>query len=496
MNTTPSCALNAVLNQSASALSVAIHARQLSCVELMQATLQHVARLNPHFNAIVNLAEEATLLQQARAHDALLARGQSLGWMHGLPFAAKDTAQAIGWPTTFGSPLLKDAVATQDSTVIARMKAAGGICIAKTNMPELGLGSHTYNPLFGATRNAWDDRVSAGGSSGGAAVALALRLLPLADGSDFMGSLRNPAGWANIFGMRPSQGRVPSWPKPELFVSQLGTDGPMARTVQDLARLLGTQAGQDLRAPLSIAQAPGHSFEPLADAKVQGLRIGWLGDLGGHLATEPGIISGLEAALVRCQAAGADVEPLALGFSHDQLWQAWLLWRRALVAPSVAALMSKPADRDRIKPEALWEFDQAQGLSMTDFMQAAKVRSAFYAHMSTLFERYDVLALPTAQVWPFALEETWPRQIGKRSMDTYHRWMECTIHATFAGLPALSVPAGFDASGRWPLGLQLIGPPQGDAALLRVAAGYEALAGDWLARLPGVLEAADSSKGC
>ncbi len=472
------------LNRSASELSRAIHARELSCRELMQATLQQVARLNPHHNALVNLADEAALLQQADAHDALLVRGPSLGWMHGLPFAAKDAAHAIGFPTTMGSPLLKDAVATVDSTTIARVKAAGGICIAKTNMPEFGLGSHTYNTLFGATRNAWDDTVTAGGSSGGAAVALALRLLPLADGSDFMGSLRNPAAWANIFGMRPSQGRVPAWPKPELFVSQLATDGPMARTVQDLARLLGTQAGQDLRAPLSIAQAQGQSFVPDGAATVQGLRIGWLADLGGHLATEPGIISGAEVALARCEAAGAHVEPITLGFDHDQLWQAWLLWRRALVAPTVAAVMKSAAARAHIKPEALWEYDQAQGLLNTDFMQAAQVRSVFYTHMASLFERYDLLALPSTQVWPFALETTWPQQIGQRVMDTYHRWMECTIHATFAGLPAISVPAGFDASGRRPLGLQLIGPPQGDAALLRAAAGYEKLIADWLARVP------------
>ncbi len=161
----------------------------------------------------------------------------------------------------------------------------------------------------------------------------------------------------------------------------------------------------------------------------------------------------------RCAAAGALVDPLALGFSHHPLRQAWLLWRRALVAPAVAAVLRSPADRDRVKPEALWEFDQAQGLSNTDFMQAAQVRSAFYTHMLGLFERYDLLALPTAQVWPFAVETTWPRRIGHRPMDTHHRWMECTIHATFAGLPAISVPAGFDSSGRWPLGLQLIGPP-------------------------------------
>ncbi len=477
------------LNLSASALSRVIHARELSCRELMQATLQRVAALNPHFNALVNVADEGGLLQQADAHDALLAQGRSKGWMHGLPFAAKDTAHAQGLPTTFGSPWLKDAVATQDSTHIARMKAAGGLCIAKSNMPEFGLGSHTFNTVFGATCNAWDEQVTSGGSSGGAAVALALRMVPLADGSDFMGSLRNPAGWNHIYGLRPSAGRVPAWPKPELFVSQLGTDGPMARTVQDLARLLATQAGQDPHAPLSLAQPAGQSFEPPAEATVKGLRIGWLGDLDGHLATDPGIVSGLEAALARCQAAGAQVEPLALGFDPHRLWQAWLHWRCALVAPSVAAVMHHPNARDHIKAEALWEYDQAQSLGVGTFMQAAQVRSQFFAHMAALFKRFDLLALPTAQVWPFALESRWPQQIGKRAMDTYHRWMECTLYATFAGLPAISVPAGFDASGRWPLGLQLVGPPQGDAALLRAAAGYEREVAADLQRLPPALGA-------
>jgi amidase len=475
------------LNLSASALSAAVHAREVSCRDLMAATLKRIDTLNPRFNALVNRVDADQLLQQADAHDTLLAQGQSKGWMHGLPFAAKDTAHAQGLPTTFGSPLLKDAVATQDSTHIARMKAAGGICVGKSNMPEFGLGSHTYNPLFGATRNAWDDQVSAGGSSGGAAVALALRLLPLADGSDFMGSLRNPAAWNHIYGLRPSQGRVPAWPKPELYVSQLGTDGPMARTVQDLARLLDTQAGQDLRAPLSIAQPAGQSFVPPPHASLKGLRIGWLGDLNGHLATEPGIVSGLEAALARCEAAGAHVQPMALGFDHDRLWQAWLLWRRALVAPSVGAVMHLPNARARIKAEALWEYDQAQTLSISDFMKAAQVRSAFFAHMTGLFEQVDVLAMPATQVWPFALDSTWPRQIGQRAMDTYHRWMECTLHATFAGLPAISLPAGFDASGRWPLGMQWIGPPQGDAALLRAAAAYESEAAPEPQRLPEAL---------
>ncbi|MCB1996894.1 MAG: amidase, partial [Rhodoferax sp.] len=210
----------------ADALSQAIHARRVSCREVMQATLARVHSLNPQANAIVNLAADDVLLAQADERDAELARGASRGWLHGIPQAIKDTGHAVGFPTTFGSPLLKDAMPAQDSLYVARMKTAGCIVIGKTNMPEFGLGSHTYNPLFGPTPNAWDPARSAGGSSGGAAVALALRLLPVADGSDFMGSLRNPAGWNHVFGLRPSQGRVPGWPRPELFVSQLATDGP------------------------------------------------------------------------------------------------------------------------------------------------------------------------------------------------------------------------------------------------------------------------------
>jgi amidase len=216
----------------------------------------------------------------------------------------------------------------------------------------------------------------------------------------------------------------------------------------------------------------------------RGLRIAWLGDLGGHLALEPGILAVCEQALTRFAEAGVIVEPTALGFDANRLWQAWLLWRRALVAPAVGALIHQAGARERIKPEALWEYDQAQGLSFTDFMQAAQVRSAFHGHLLSLFDRFDVLALPVAQVWPFAIDQHWPKVVAGRSMDTYHRWMETTLYATFAGAPALSVPAGFDPTGRWPMGLQLIGKPLGDADLLRVAAAYEALVPELLARRP------------
>ena len=400
-----------------------------------------------------------------------------------MPQAIKDAASAVGFPTTVGSPLLKNAVARVDSVMVERMKAAGCIVIGKTNMPEFGLGSHTYNNLFGATGNAWDPSVSAGGSSGGAAVALAQRLLPVADGSDFMGSLRNPAAWNHVFGLRPSQGRVPYWPTADAWVAQLGTEGPMARTVRDLAKLLSIQAGHDPRAPLSIAQGP-QDFVPAADASVRGARIAWLGDLGGHLPLEPGIADVCQRALQTMERAGAVVEPLSsLGIDLDRVWQAWLLWRRMLVAPRVAAVLALPgATREQIKDDALWEYDQAQSLTATEFSRASETRTRFHAQMSSLLQRFDALALPVAQVWPFDVRNRWPREIAGRAMDTYHRWMEVTLYATFAGLPAISVPAGFDAQDRWPTGLQLIGRPHGDAALLRLAAGYESLIAHELAR--------------
>jgi amidase len=469
------------------ALSRAIHTREVSCRSVMAAYLDRIHQLNPALNAIVNLAPDDTLLAQADACDAELSQGRSRGWMHGLPQAIKDTIHALGFPSTLGSRLLKDTLPAQDSLMTARLKAAGCIVVGKTNVPEFALGSHTFNDLFGATPNAWDAGVTAGGSSGGAAVALAHRLLPVADGSDFMGSLRNPAAWAHIFGMRPSQGRVPLWPAADTWVAQLGSEGPMARTVADLAQLLSTQAGADPRTPLAIAEGPQDFTVPQGEAALaglRGLRVGWLGDLQGHLAMDDGLLPVCEAALGRMAAHGAVVEPTPLGFSADALWDAWLVWRRALIGPKVAALLKQPGARAQIKTEALWEHRQSTTLGFLDFMAASEVRTAFYQHLLGLFERFDVLALPAAQVWPFPIGQRWPRSIAGRTMDTYHRWMEVTLYATFAGAPAISVPAGFHANGRWPAGLQLIGKPKGDAALLRVAAGCEAASAALLARRP------------
>jgi amidase len=468
----------------AHALSLAIHAREVSCREVMQDHLDRIHRLNPHYQAIVSLQSSESVLRQADQRDAQLARGESMGWMHGMPLAIKDLANSAGIATTMGSPLMRSFVPQDDGLLAQRMKSAGCIVIGKTNTPEFGLGSHTFNEVFGHTRNAYDLARSAGGSSGGAAVALALHLLPVADGSDFMGSLRNPAGWNNVFGLRPSQGRVPMWPANDVWVSQLGTEGPMGRTVKDVARLLAVQAGFDSRVPLSLADDVDFTL-PLEGLDCKQFRIGWLADLDGYLPTEQGILDTCEQGLRRLESLGCAVQPLQLGTTPDAVWQAWLVWRRALVASRIAPFLLNPKNRELIKPEALWEFDQAAKLTGSDFLRASVQRTAFYQHVLTLFETHDFLALPVSQVWPFDAAQRWPSQINGVAMDTYHRWMEVVIYATFAGLPCISVPVGFDERGL-PMGMQLIGKPRGDFELLQLAHAYEQAAQDVLARKPAL----------
>ena len=464
-------------------LSHAIHTKRVSCQQVMRCALERIHAENATYNPIVQLASEEALMQQAREHDALWAAGTSKGWLHGIPVAIKDLAHATGFVTTSGSRVQRNFLPAQDSLHVARMKAAGAIVIGKTNTPEFGLGSNTFNAVYGSTGNAWDPSRTSGGSSGGAAVALARRMLWVADGSDFMGSLRNPAAWNHVFGLRPSQGRVPGWPKPDVWISQLGTDGPMARHVRDVARLLDVQAGFDPRVPLSLDSEP-QSFVPPESTSVKGLRVGWLGDLQGHLAMEDGILSVCESALSKLQRAGAHVEPASLGMDATVLWEAWLVWRQALVASNINSILAQPGARELTKPEALWEVDRAQTLKFETFMRASATRSDYLQRLVKLFEQFDVLALPSAQVWPFARDLDWPRSIGSRHMDTYHRWMEVTLYATFGGLPALSVPAGFDAQQRWPMGLQLIGPPRGDRQLLQLGAAYEDLIPELMSRKP------------
>jgi amidase len=471
-------------------LSERIHRLEVSCREVMAAFLDRIDLRNPDLNAIVSRRDRDVLMAEAATCDDELAADFSRGWMHGLPQAIKDLAETRGLRTTSGSPLLADFVPDFDALVVSRMKSAGCIVIGKTNVPEFGLGSHTFNEVFGPTRNPYDTTRSAGGSSGGAAVALATRMLPVADGSDYMGSLRNPAAWNHVFGFRPSQGRVPSFPARDHYFAQLATEGPMGRSVVDMAMLLGTQAGFDRRDPLCLSGGLPE-FATVADARatldddVEGTRIGWLADLDGHLAMEPGILDRCVDGLQRLAHLGCEVEPVAFPMSPEKVWDAWLVWRHFLVSAGLGPLAADPARRALLKPEALWEIDRGLALSAAEVSRASAVRTEFHASIVSLFSRFDVLAVPTAQVWPFPIEQRWPTHIGDREMDTYHRWMEVTSYATFAGLPAVSVPVGFDERGL-PMGMQLIGPPRADVDVLCLAHAYEGTIADAKSGVPSV----------
>jgi amidase len=458
----------------ATALSERIARRELSCVELMRETLEAIGRVNPGLNAIVSLRDGEELLAEAAERDAELARGERRGWMHGLPHAVKDLEETAGLRTTFGSPLHADFVPGADSELVRRIKGAGAIVIGKTNVPEWGYGSQTYNPVFGATRNPYDPARTVGGSSGGAAAALAAGLVPVADGSDYMGSLRNPAAFCNVYGLRPSLGRVVSPPYESAFEAVIGTTGPMARTPRDLATLLATLAGPHPAAPFSIEEDPAPLAAPLEPSDPAGLRIGWLGDLGGHLPFEDGILALCESALKRL---GAEIVPVEPGFDPAAAWEAAVTIRHY----DAAWLLELP--REQLKPELHYEADGAAAVTVPALQKAqltrTQVATALWTHLGDL----DALALPSAQVFPFDVETHWPKEIAGRPMPTYHRWMECMIHASLAGLPAASAPAGFNEAGL-PMGLQLIGRPRGDRALLELVEGYDRAAGPEWGALP------------
>ncbi len=442
-------------------LATAIRRRTVSCVEVMAAYLDHINRMNPHVNAIVTLRDPEILLRQAAVRDRQLARGHYLGVLHGFPQAIKDLALTKGIRTTMGSPIFADYVPQEDEHYVQRMKRHGAIVIGKTNTPEFGLGSQTYNPVFGTTRNAYDPTRTAGGSSGGAAVALALRMQAVADGSDFGGSLRNPAAFNNSFGFRPSFGRVPDGPAADVFVAQGGVPGPMARTVTDLALLLSVMAGDDDRFPLALSGDPavfgdGGAVAERLERGFRGTRVAFVGDWDGYLPMEPGVLDLCRAALPVLEGLGCVVEEALPDFPTEQLWPLWLTFRHWLAGGALYPYYHDPATRSLLKPEAVFEVEGMLRLSALDVWHNSVQRTAWYQAARAMLERYEFLLAPTAQVFPFAAEVPWPREVNGVPMGTYHRWMETVMPWTLAGLPVASVPVGFNAAGL-PMGMQLIG---------------------------------------
>lgn len=469
-----------LMNRDACTLSSMLEARQISAAELMRATLDQIARVNPGINAVVSLRDPDALMAEAKAAD----NAPRKGWLHGIPLAVKDLADVAGIPTSMGSPAFADFVPKADCGVVARMRAAGGLFIGKTNTPEFGLGSHTFNPVHGATLNPYDATRTVGGSSGGAAAALAARMIAVTDGSDMMGSLRNPAGWCNVYGMRPSWGRVPADPVGDTFMHPLATLGPMARTPRDMAAMLEVQAGPDSRVPFGLPKA---GYLEGIDADVTGRRIGYLADWGGAYAMEAGVLDLVGGAVQGFTDLGCTVEAVDAPFSAAEIWESWLTLRAFANAGRLDPLYSDPAKRKLLKPEAVWEIETGRALTPMQIQRASVIRSRWYACAADLFDTYDALVLPSAQVWPFAVELDWPKAIAGQPMDTYHRWMEVVIPVSLIGLPAICVPAGFGAAGMpgagLPMGMQLFGRHGDDAGLLQLAQAWHR-ATDWPNRMP------------
>jgi amidase len=470
---------------SAVALSAAIAARRVSCVEVMGAYLDRIERLNPSVNAIVALENRGDLLRKAWKRDEALRRGDSLGPLHGFPHAVKDLQAVADITFTRGSPLLKDFVPDTDSLMVGRLRAAGVIFIGKTNTPEFGLGSHTYNPVYGLTRNPYDLTKSAGGSSGGAAVGLALKMLPLADGSDYGGSLRNPAGWNNVCGFRPSIGRVPTHDRDD-WLPSMGVLGPMARSVEDLALLLSVQAGFDPRAPLSLPIPPGHFTGDLR-ADMKGKRIAWLGDFGGFAPCDPEVLETCRAALKTFEALGCIVEEAVPAFDLQAVWDAFMTLRHWQAGGNLLDFYRDPDKRALMKPEAVFEVERGLTLSAFDITAASVVRTAWSQTVARFLETYDYMLAPTAQTFPFDAAQSWPRQIAGQTMATYHEWMKGVCLVTMSGCPSLAVPAGFGAAGL-PMGLQIIAPVQQDLSALKLGHAFETAA-PWTRDRPPALGA-------
>ncbi|WP_224815124.1 amidase [Hasllibacter sp. MH4015] len=445
-----------LLQSGAGDLSRRIHARDISPVDLMRATLARIDAVNGDVNAIVSLRDREVLMGEARVAEAM-ARD---GWLHGIPVAIKDLVAVRGVRSTWGFPPLADFVPEVDDGLARRLKAAGAIVIGKTNVPQFGFGSHSTNPVFGATRNPFNRALSAGGSSGGAAAALATGMLSIADGSDMMGSLRNPAAWNDVWGFRPSVGLVPGEVRDNVLLHRLSTHGPMARNVADLGRLLETLCERRVE----IAAPGPHP------------RIAWLGDWGGAYPMEADLLQAGEAAVARAEDLGWRIEAIAPPFPADDIWRAWTDLRAFVVAQELGRYCADPVARGQLNAQCQWEI--ARGLSLTgaEIEAATTTRRALLAAFADLFTTFDALVLPATQIWPFPVEWDWPREVGGRPMDTYHRWMEVVVPASLAGLPSLGVPAGYGAGGL-PHGLQLIGPHGADARILGLGQDWERMIG-------------------
>jgi amidase len=441
-----------------------VRAKELSVREVMEAHLARIERVNGQVNAIVTLTAERAM-DQARAADDALARGEEPGPLAGLPVAHKDLFLTEGVRTTFGSRVYNDFVPDHDALIVERLREAGAISVGKTNTPEFGAGSQTFNEVFGETLNPYDPARTCGGSSGGAAAALACGMVPIADGSDMGGSLRNPASFCNVVGFRPSPGRVPSWPDPTPWLS-LTVDGPMARTVEDAALMLSAIAGPDARCPASISE-PGTLFLRPLERDFGGVRVAWSQDLGG-LPVDPGVTAVLEEHRCVFGALGCAVEEAEPDFAGaDEVFKVLRAWRYEL---AYAELLED--HREEMKDTVVWNIEEGKRLGGSQIGRAERERMEIFHRVRTFMQSYEFLVMPVSQVPPFDVKQRYVTEISGERMKTYIDWMRSCYYVTVTGSPAVSVPCGFTPEGL-PVGVQIVGRHRDDFGVLQLAHAFE-----------------------
>ena len=455
--------------RSATDLARRIRLKELSAREVLTAHLERIEGVNPSVNAIVTLVADRAM-DAAREADDAAARGLPLGPLHGLPIAHKDLALTAGIRTTFGSPIYAGSVPDEDELFVERIHAAGAIVVGKTNTPEFGAGSQTFNPVFGPTRNPYALDRTAGGSSGGAAAALACGMVPIADGSDLGGSLRNPASFCNVVGFRPSPGRVPSWPS--LDVGQdLSVDGPMARTVEDAALLLSVMAGPDPRIPISLPGA-GSVFAPPLDTEVGTPLVAWAADLAGTMPVDRRVTAIVDASRSAFEDLGCRSEEAFPDLAGAR--EIFFILRAHGFARDLGALLDE--HRDQMKATVIWNIEEGRKLTADDVAEAHRLRRTLIGRVDTFFERYKFLVMPVVQVVPFDVTVEYPTDVAGEAMTTYLDWMESCWCITVTGHPAISVPCGFTDEGL-PVGVQIVGRRGDDLGVLRLAHAYERASG-------------------
>lgn len=441
-----------------------IATRQVSAVEVMDAHLDRINQVNPTLNAIVTLVTDEAR-QNAEIADAAVARGDMLGPLHGLPVAHKDLIWTKGIRTTFGSRIFEHFIPKENALIVERLHAAGAITVGKTNTPEFGAGSQTFNDVFGATLNPYDTSKTCGGSTGGGAVALAAGMVPIADGSDLGGSLRNPASYCNVVGFRPSPGRVPIWPS-QATCFPMGVQGSMARNVADVALTLSAIAGPDARTPLSLPE-PGALFERPLARDFDGTVIAWSTDFAG-LPFDPRVTAVVNAQRDTFELFGCTIEAAGPDMTDaDVIFKAWRAWYFELCYGS---LLDK--HRNEMKDTVIWNIEEGRKLTGPQLGDMARKRTVLLERVQRFMGRYDFLVLPVTQVPPFDVSEEYVTEINGVPMETYVDWMSSCAFISVLGLPAVSVPCGFTEGGL-PIGIQIVGQQQDDFGVLQLAHAFE-----------------------